>query len=74
MKWLVKSEEASLTDFGKYPGDRTIDELKEYGIILLDKPSGPSSNQVDAWVKEIPIMTFQAVRCLKIRAIRYRFG
>lgn len=52
-KWLVKSEEASITDYGKYPGARTVEELIEYGIIPLDKPPGPSSHQVDAWVKEI---------------------
>ena len=53
MKWLVKSEEVSLTDYGKYPGSRSVEELIERGIILLDKPSGPTSHQVDAWIKEI---------------------
>ncbi len=52
-KWLIKSEEASLTDYGKYPGSRSVEELIQYGLIPLDKPSGPASNQVDAWVKEI---------------------
>ncbi len=51
--FLIKTEEASLTDFGKYPGDRPVEELIQHGIILLDKPSGPSSHQVDAWIKEI---------------------
>lgn len=45
----------SSTDFkyGKYPASRTIEELLRNGIIILDKPTGPTSHQVDAWVKRI---------------------
>lgn len=51
--WLVKSEEASLSDLGKYPGARTVSELIKKGLIILDKPCGPTSHQVDAWIKKI---------------------
>jgi len=53
MSWLIKKQEASLTPFGCYPGARTLEEHIKNGIIILDKPSGPSSHQIDRWVKEI---------------------
>jgi H/ACA ribonucleoprotein complex subunit 4 len=52
-KRLIKSSQMTTSKFGKIPTDRTIDELLQYGVILLDKPSGPTSHQVAAWVKEI---------------------
>jgi H/ACA ribonucleoprotein complex subunit 4 len=53
MNWLIKKHEASLTQFGCYPGARNLEEHIKNGIIILDKPSGPSSHQVDRWIKEI---------------------
>jgi H/ACA ribonucleoprotein complex subunit 4 len=53
MGWLIKKHEASLTNFGCYPGARLLREYIKNGIIILDKPSGPTSNQVDNWVKQI---------------------
>ena len=38
---------------GNYPEERSVEELLESGIIILDKPKGPTSHQVVAWVKEI---------------------
>jgi H/ACA ribonucleoprotein complex subunit 4 len=52
-KYITLSEEASLTDYGVYPAKRDIREYIRNGIILLDKPSGPTSHQVDGWVKQI---------------------
>lgn len=53
MGWLVKRHEASLTPFGCYPGARLIKEHIKNSIIVLDKPSGPTSHQIDRWVKDI---------------------
>jgi H/ACA ribonucleoprotein complex subunit 4 len=53
MGWLIKKHEASLTDYGTYPGARPLEEHIKNGVIVLDKPSGPTSNQIDNWVKEI---------------------
>jgi H/ACA ribonucleoprotein complex subunit 4 len=39
--------------FGKRPSERTTKELLENGIVNIDKPSGPSSHQVSAYVKYI---------------------
>lgn len=53
MGWLIKKHEASLTPFGCYPGARPLEEHIRNGIIVLDKPMGPTSNQVDKWIKDI---------------------
>ncbi len=53
MGWLIKKFEASLTPFGCYPGARNLEEHIRNGIIIIDKPSGPTSHQVDKWIKEI---------------------
>ncbi len=52
-KFLVKSEEASLTAFGKYPGARAVEELLQNGTVVIDKPVGPTSRMVDSFVKKI---------------------
>ncbi len=53
MGWLTKKHEASLTPFGCYPGARSLEEHIRNGIMVLDKPSGPTSHQVDRWIKDI---------------------
>lgn len=50
---LVKSEEVSDPRFGEYPGARKIKELIENGIVVIDKPSGPTSHQVTSWVRDM---------------------
>jgi len=39
--------------YGTYYDKRTIEQLLNYGLILLDKPSGPTSHEIVAWVKRI---------------------
>ncbi len=39
--------------YGTKPELRTIEELLRWGVINLDKPAGPTSHQVVAWVKVI---------------------
>jgi len=45
----------SVTDdrFGYYPYYRPIPILFDYGLVLIDKPSGPTSHEVASWVKRI---------------------
>ncbi len=38
---------------GKRPEERTVEELLRLGVVVVDKPSGPTSHQVSAWVKQI---------------------
>jgi H/ACA ribonucleoprotein complex subunit 4 len=52
-KMLIKAEAETSPYYGKNPGKREVTELLENGIIIIDKPSGPSSHQVTAWVKGV---------------------
>ncbi len=52
-KRLVKVSAKTNIHYGKYPDEMSIHELLNNGFINLDKPSGPTSHQVDAWIKEI---------------------
>lgn len=51
--WLIKTEEETDMRYGKSPADRTIEELINTAVIILDKHAGPTSHQVTKWVKEI---------------------
>ena len=52
-KRLVKIQAKTNPNFGKTPSERSVEELLSNGFIVLDKPCGPTSHQVDAWVKKI---------------------
>jgi H/ACA ribonucleoprotein complex subunit 4 len=52
-KRLIKASASTNSHYGKAPADRTVRELLRNGFINLDKPAGPTSHQVVAWVKEI---------------------
>ena len=39
--------------YGTYYDKRTVEQLLNYGLILLDKPAGPTSHEVVAWSKRI---------------------
>jgi H/ACA ribonucleoprotein complex subunit 4 len=49
----VKAEEETNPRFGHKPEERPIQDYIKFGIINLDKPAGPSSHEVTAWVKRI---------------------
>lgn len=50
---LIKKNVKTNPNFGKKPNERTVKELLENCLVILDKPSGPTSHQVDSWVKKI---------------------
>ena len=50
---LVKAEDKTDSSFGCKPEDRSAEQYLRYGVINLDKPAGPSSHEVAAWVKRI---------------------
>ncbi|MFB6229002.1 MAG: RNA-guided pseudouridylation complex pseudouridine synthase subunit Cbf5 [Halobacteriales archaeon] len=35
------------------PADRSVEDLLAFGVLALDKPAGPSSHQVSAWVRDL---------------------
>ncbi|MFY9606187.1 MAG: RNA-guided pseudouridylation complex pseudouridine synthase subunit Cbf5 [Thermoplasmata archaeon] len=47
---LVKSKRPISSGRGKRPEERTVDELLEDGVVVIDKPAGPTSHQVTSWV------------------------
>ena len=46
-------EDITNPEFGVYYDKRSIEQLLEYGLILVDKPPGPTSHEVVAWAKRI---------------------
>ena len=49
----IKSEEKTDPRYGCKPEERPIKEYIRFGIINLDKPPGPSSHEVTAWVRRL---------------------
>lgn len=50
---LVKVEDLSPPRYGKKPAERSLEELIGAGIVVVDKPQGPTSHQVSAWVRDL---------------------
>ena len=51
---LVKiNEDITNPEYGVYFDKRSVESLLEYGLILVDKPPGPTSHEVVAWAKRI---------------------
>src|SRR6266487_180471 len=49
----IINDDVTNNKYGHYPDNRPLEVLLDYGIILLDKPSGPTSHEVVAWTKRI---------------------
>ena len=56
---LVKAEDKTSPKYGCNPEARQADDYLRHGVVNLDKPAGPSSHEVAAWVKRI--LKLQAV-------------
>ena len=54
LKNLVEIDQ-DITDssFGTYYDKRSIEQLLDYGLIILDKPPGPTSHETVAWTKRL---------------------
>jgi H/ACA ribonucleoprotein complex subunit 4 len=50
---FVKIQEGTNPEWGRPPSRRPAEEHIRYSLVLLDKPRGPSSHEVAAWVKKI---------------------
>ncbi|MFB6204083.1 MAG: RNA-guided pseudouridylation complex pseudouridine synthase subunit Cbf5 [Candidatus Nanohaloarchaea archaeon] len=50
-RWFTR-EESEPGEHGTLPEKRSIDELLEKGFFVVDKPFGPTSNQISHWIKE----------------------
>ena len=50
---LTKAEDKTNPKYGHLPSERPAKQYIQYGTINLDKPAGPTSHEVAAWVKRI---------------------
>ncbi len=59
MPWAVTRELVTKADdvtdprYGHRPEDRPMPLHIKYGVINVDKPAGPSSHEVVAWIKRM---------------------
>jgi tRNA U55 pseudouridine synthase TruB len=56
-KQLIKAEDTTDPAHGHKPSERPATEYIRCGVINLDKPSGPTSHEVAAWIKKIMHLT-----------------
>ncbi|MEM1696480.1 MAG: tRNA pseudouridine synthase A [Desulfurococcaceae archaeon] len=52
-EWVVVKETDTSPDYGVLPYQRSIHDHINFGVINLDKPPGPTSHEVVAWVKKL---------------------
>lgn len=52
-KLVTRSRATTDPRFGKTPAERSVEEHIRFGVVNLDKPSGPTSHEVAAWVKKL---------------------
>jgi len=50
---LTKVEEETDLKYGTPPQERSLKDHTRFGLVNLDKPSGPTSHEVVAWVRRI---------------------
>ena len=50
---FIKKEAETNWSYGQNPGKRSTQELIDYGIVNLNKPEGPTSHQVSAYLQNI---------------------
>src|SRR3989449_4662728 len=53
MSDLVVLHEVPDSKWGTRPEDRSIAERIRLGVAIVDKPAGPTSHQVSAWVRDM---------------------
>jgi H/ACA ribonucleoprotein complex subunit 4 len=50
---LIKIQAKTNPNYGCRPEERGVQDLFDNGVIFLDKPNGPTSHQVDSWLKKM---------------------
>lgn len=50
---VIDESPAKTSRHGKIPSERGLEALMEAGVILVDKPPGPSSHQLASWARDI---------------------
>ena len=49
----VKADEETNPEYGCPPSERPLNQYIQYGMVVIDKTSGPTSHEVAAWVKKL---------------------
>jgi len=49
----IKEKVNTISEWGKYPEQRSIEEALKRSLIIIDKPAGPTSHQVSSWVQDL---------------------
>ena len=49
----IESDAKTSAAHGCSPNERSVEELLEAGMVVIDKPPGPNSHQVSAWARDI---------------------
>lgn len=63
-EFLIRTHAASDIQYGSYPGARSIENLIKYGIVVLDKPRGPTCKSIDVIIKKIfEHFGFKVIKC-----------
>ncbi|WEL19903.1 RNA-guided pseudouridylation complex pseudouridine synthase subunit Cbf5 [Candidatus Nanohalococcus occultus] len=52
VEWYTREESEPSEEFGTVPSQRNVEQLLEKSFIVIDKPFGPTSNQVSSWIKK----------------------
>lgn len=50
--WYTREKAEPSEEFGTVPSQRSVKELMDKGYVIIDKPFGPTSNQVSSWIKK----------------------
>jgi len=53
VEYVVKSDDDTDPRYGYLPMQRPIDVHIRNGVIIVDKPPGPTSHEVVAWIKKM---------------------
>lgn len=51
--WVVKEEAETDWEYGQRPEQRSMEDRLQNGLIIVDKPNGPTSNQVSVWTRDV---------------------
>ena len=51
--WIFDENPETNNKYGCHPNDRTITELLDSGVVLINKPAGPTSHQLTAWARNL---------------------
>ncbi|MEF8832122.1 MAG: RNA-guided pseudouridylation complex pseudouridine synthase subunit Cbf5 [Candidatus Thermoplasmatota archaeon] len=49
----VREKDNTVSEWGEFPDKRSVEDVIPRSLVVIDKPQGPTSHQVSAWVRDI---------------------